>query len=50
MDSANDHARSVFGKDISPGVFRSYLVYLFLLGLIVRAGFLVEHARSPSAC
>lgn len=37
-----------FGKDISPGVFKKYLVYLFLLGLIVRTGFLVEHARSPS--
>ena len=35
-------------KDISAGVFKNYLVYLFLLGLIVRAGFLVEHARSPS--
>ena len=26
----------------------NYLVYLFLLGLIVRAGFMIEHARSPS--
>jgi Tfp pilus assembly protein PilF len=48
MDSANDNAGSPFGKDISAGVFKHYLVYLFLLGLIVRAGFLVEHARTPS--
>jgi Tfp pilus assembly protein PilF len=41
----NDEA---FGKDISSGVFKKYLVCLFLLGLIVRAGFLVEHARTPS--
>jgi tetratricopeptide (TPR) repeat protein len=41
----NDEA---FGKDISSGIFKKYLVCLFLLGLIVRAGFLVEHARTPS--
>jgi Flp pilus assembly protein TadD len=41
----NDEA---FGKDISSGVFKKYLVYLFLLGLIVRAGFMVEHAHTPS--
>jgi tetratricopeptide (TPR) repeat protein len=35
-------------KDISAGVFKNYLVYLFLLGLIVRAGYMVEHARTPS--
>jgi Tfp pilus assembly protein PilF len=39
---------SVFGKDISAGVFKNCLVYLFLLGLIVRTGFMVEHARLPS--
>jgi Tfp pilus assembly protein PilF len=48
MDSANDNAGSVFGKDISARAFKNCLVYLFLLGLIVRAGFLVEHARTPS--
>jgi len=37
-----------FGKDISAGVFKDFLVYLFLLGLIVRLGFMVEHARTPS--
>ena len=48
-DSENiTNAGSVFGKDISAAAFKNYLVYLFLLGLIVRAGFLVEHARSPS--
>jgi Flp pilus assembly protein TadD len=41
----NDEA---FGKDISSGVFKKCLVCLFLLGLIVRAGFMVEHARTPS--
>jgi Tfp pilus assembly protein PilF/4-amino-4-deoxy-L-arabinose transferase-like glycosyltransferase len=48
LDSANDHAGSAFGRDISAGAFKKYLVCLFLLGLIVRAGFLVEHARTPS--
>jgi Tfp pilus assembly protein PilF len=41
----NDEA---FGKDISAGVFKKCLVCLFLLGLIVRLGFMVEHARTPS--
>src|SRR5580658_9899928 len=36
------------GKDISAEVFKHYLVYLFLLGMIVRTGFLMEHAHSPS--
>jgi Tfp pilus assembly protein PilF len=48
MHSANDNAGSAFGKDIPAGVFKKCLVYLLLLGLIVRTGFLVEHARSPS--
>jgi 4-amino-4-deoxy-L-arabinose transferase-like glycosyltransferase len=39
---------NIFGPDISARTFKDYLLYLFLLGLIVRAGFLVEHARSPS--
>lgn len=47
-DGANDNAGAAFGKDISAGIFKNYLVYLFLLGLIVRAGFMVEHARTPS--
>ncbi len=41
----NDEA---FGKDISSGVFKKCLVCLFLLGLIVRLGFMVEHARTAS--
>jgi tetratricopeptide (TPR) repeat protein len=41
----NDEA---FGKDISARVFKKCLLYLFLLGLIVRMGFMVEHARTPS--
>jgi Tfp pilus assembly protein PilF len=48
MDSANENAGSAFGKDIPAGAFKKYLVCLFLLGLIVRAGFMVEHARTPS--
>jgi len=35
-------------NDISAGVFKRCLVCLFLLGLIIRLGFLVEHARTPS--
>ena len=38
---------SVFGKDISADKFKKALVYLFLLGLIVRIGYFVEHAHSP---
>jgi Tfp pilus assembly protein PilF/4-amino-4-deoxy-L-arabinose transferase-like glycosyltransferase len=45
---AEDQGGGAFGRDISAKVFKDYLVYLFLLGLIVRTGFLVEHARSPS--
>jgi Tfp pilus assembly protein PilF len=37
-----------FGRDITVAVFQKYLVYLFLLGLIVRAAFLLEHVHSPS--
>jgi len=37
-----------FGKDISANAFKKYLVYLFLLGLIVRMGYLAEHAHAPS--
>lgn len=48
MDSTHDTAGPVFGRDISARGFRRGLVWLFLLGLITRAGYLVEHARSPS--
>src|SRR5215472_12736811 len=37
-----------FCTDISPQVFKKGLVLLALLGLVVRLGFFVEHARSPS--
>lgn len=38
----------VFGTDISVAAFRKGLVCLVLLGLVVRLGFFVEHAHSPS--
>jgi tetratricopeptide (TPR) repeat protein len=48
LDGTEEHTGSVFGKDISPPVFRRCLVVLMLLGLIVRIAYFVEHARSPS--
>lgn len=42
-----DGAASVFSSDISSGAFKKALVFLFLLGLVIRTGFLVEHAHSP---
>jgi len=47
-DSFNDRTGFPLGRDIPAKAFKDYLVYLFLLGLIVRTGFLIEHARSPS--
>jgi Tfp pilus assembly protein PilF len=47
-EGMKEHAGSIFGRDISAAVFKNCLVYLFLLGLIVRVGFLVEHAHTPS--
>jgi 4-amino-4-deoxy-L-arabinose transferase-like glycosyltransferase len=35
-------------RDISAALFKKCLAGLFLLGLIARLGYLVEHARSPS--
>ncbi len=46
--NATAQGASVPGPDISGEAFRKYLLYLFLLGLIIRAGFMVEHARLPS--
>jgi tetratricopeptide (TPR) repeat protein len=46
--SANQGAISAFGRDISAEAFKRYLACLFLLGLVVRTCFLMEHARSPS--
>ncbi len=40
-------AGTFFGSDISAGAFKKALVFLLLLGLVVRTGFLVEHAHSP---
>ncbi len=41
-------AGSPFATDISPAAFRKGLILLVILGLIIRAGFLVEHAHDPS--
>jgi tetratricopeptide (TPR) repeat protein len=46
--SAHEGAGSTLGKDISAEVFQRLLMYLFLLGLIVRTCFLIEHAHGPS--
>lgn len=46
LDNSIDAAPAL-GRDISAKVFKDWLVWLALLGLIVRAGYLVEHARSP---
>jgi len=40
--------RSVLGQDISVAWFHRALILLGLLGLIVRIGFYVEHANTPS--
>jgi tetratricopeptide (TPR) repeat protein len=40
--------RSIFGQDISIAGFNRALVLLSLLGVIVRIGFYVEHASTPS--
>lgn len=37
-----------WGWDVPEEVFKRCLLFLFLIGLIVRAGYLVEHAQSPS--
>ena len=34
-------------KDVSAGVFKNCLVYLFVLGLVVRTCFMVGHAHTP---
>ena len=48
MESAHDTAGGGLGHDISAATFKKCLLWLFLLGLIVRTGFLAEHARTPS--
>jgi tetratricopeptide (TPR) repeat protein len=37
-----------FGWDLTSASFRKALFWLFLVGLLIRIGFLMEHARSPS--
>lgn len=37
-----------FGKDLTEIQFRKCLVFLCLLGLVIRVGFFVEHSHSPS--
>lgn len=37
-----------FSKDLPAASFKKWLFFLFLLGLVVRFGFIVEHARTPS--
>jgi len=47
-EEINTEANSIFGKDLSSEGFKKALLFLFLLGLIVRIGFFLEHARTPS--
>src|SRR6266478_7455687 len=47
-EEINTEANSIFGKDLSSEGFKKALIFLFLLGLIVRIGFFLEHARTPS--
>ena len=35
-------------RDISASVFKTCLLFLFLLGLIIRVGYFVEHAHNPA--
>lgn len=46
--AAADNSGHAFGKDLSPPGFRKGMALLFLLGLLVRIGFLLEHAYTPS--
>lgn len=48
VESGKQNPNSIFGKDISVTAFNKALVFLCLLGLIVRIGFFVEHAGNPS--
>jgi Flp pilus assembly protein TadD len=46
--ATGDNSGHAFGKDLSPSGFRKGMALLFLLGLLVRIGFLLEHAYTPS--
>src|SRR5690348_3588124 len=39
---------SIHSRDITDARFKKSLLFLFLLGLVVRVWFVVEHARNPS--
>ncbi len=39
---------SLSGSDIPQELFHRCLVFLFLLGLVIRIGFFIEHAHNPS--
>src|SRR5215469_15314306 len=39
---------AIFGKDVSSANFRRGLLFLALLGLIIRVGFFLEHSHTPS--
>lgn len=43
-----DDAGAIFSRDISELTFKKCLIALCLLGLVLRIGFFLEHARSPS--
>ena len=47
-DLEETNGSSIFGKDLSLAGFNRALVLLILVGLIVRIGFYVEHAQTPS--
>ena len=47
-DTAAGHTGSFFGEDISALAFKKALVFLSVLGLVVRIGFIMEHVHSPS--
>lgn len=46
--AAPEQNGSVFVRDIPAERFKAWLLFLFVLGLVVRAVFIVEHARLPS--
>jgi len=48
LSDSGSETGSILRQDISASVFRKGLLWLFLLGLIVRVAFLLEHARTPS--
>jgi Tfp pilus assembly protein PilF len=47
-DEASRPLTSIFSHDLSAEGFNRALVFLFLLGLVIRAAYFVEHASTPS--